>query len=60
MLLAEDYPKILASLSVDAFHNYNHDSFQQQPLIFPGERGMLTPQQHQLPVIHPPAVALPT
>ena len=62
MLLAQNYSKMmkyLASLNVDVFHNYNHGSFQQQPLIVPGVRGMLIPQQHLLPVAPPPPVALP-
>ena len=60
ILLAQDYPKMVEYLTGLNIDNYNHGSFQQQPLIFPGQRGMLTPQQHQLPVIHPPPVALPT
>ena len=67
MLLAQDYSKMvkyLTGLNVDVYHNYNHGSFQQQPLTFPGERGMLTPQQHlrhrALPVVPPPPVALPS
>ena len=63
MLLAQDYSKMvkyLTGLNVDVYHNYNHGSFQQQPLTFPEERGMLTPQQHQLPVVPPPPVPLPS
>ena len=69
MLLAQGYLKMmkyhLTGLNVDVrLDNYNHCSFQQQPLIFPGESGMLTPQQHLhhrvLPVVPLPAVALPS
>ena len=67
MPLAQDYPKMmkyLIGLNVDVCHNYNHGSSQQQPLIFPEERGMLTSQQHLrhrvLPVVPPPPVPLPS
>ena len=61
MLLTQDYPKMVTSLNVDVCHNnHNYGFCQQQPLIFPGVRGMLIPRQHLLPVVPPPPVPLPS